>query len=243
MKKVTEIFETKNYNLFKFKDNRDIKQHLVDRAKRRLIATRKKCVIPVAVTPDMIVREGQHRVKACQELNIPVRFFKTKEIRLKDISTIQGGDKWSLYNYMKYHADQGVQNFIYLKEKYDKDFKELIGVGSFGVLFQDRAFTSRQLSNENFVLTHEMRRNFNVRSNELKEILNLRPDLTDTFKTEKWIKAFCLFMAAGGNTDHLKSRILATTKTLITSRQQQPVNDELCALYNFGLDPEDRIEL
>lgn len=241
---VNKIFETKNYNQFKkLKKNRDINQINIKASKERILKTRKTCVIPIIVNSKMEIIDGQHRLEACRQLEIPVRFYQTAEIREKDIPIIQGGRKWTLLDYVENHMKKEKESFVYLHNAYfQSGYNKLMGVGSFGVMFQGKSFTSAELANPDFELKSHMRKNFLKSSAKLNELLLIRPDFNSALRTEKWVKALCLLINHQTyNHDHLIQKIETTTKDPITSRKQAPVTDFLLDLYNQGLKEEEKI--
>ncbi len=72
-KQITKVMYEKNYSKFTlFDNNRDINETHVE----ELIASMRKSgqLMPVVVTPDKEVIDGQHRLKACEKLGIPVSY-------------------------------------------------------------------------------------------------------------------------------------------------------------------------
>lgn len=75
---IGQILQTNNYGQFKFRnDNRPINQVNL----REKIESIKKIgqQLPIIILPDGTVEEGQHRLKACEFLRIPVKFIIRKE--------------------------------------------------------------------------------------------------------------------------------------------------------------------
>lgn len=242
-KKVFEIKETTNYDLFKFAKNRKINRKGINKAKSNLLKTNKKCVLPIAVNSKWIVRDGQHRIYACQELGIPVRYFITNEIKDEHVSSIQGGGKWGLLDFVIRNAEENIEDFKYLLNAYNIHGKELLGIGSFGVLFINRSFTAKDLSNKDFKLSKASRTFFNKNISKLNEIFLANTQHNSALRTEKWVKAISMLINNEKyNHEHFINRLETTTKTLMTSRQQLPVDNALLELYNERLPQDQKID-
>lgn len=114
---------TKDYSFFKYSsNNRGIKPVNVAKIKKSMekygfIAGR-----PVLCTPDGVVVDGQHRLEAAKELNIPVLYeivttdFVKTMIELNSTQT-----NWVLLDYINSYADQGVdcyRKLLKFQEKY-----------------------------------------------------------------------------------------------------------------------------
>lgn len=71
MHKVNEIFETTEYDIFKFlKTNRDVKERedLLKETKRGFIA-------PIVVDKNMTIIDGQNRLYHSKKAKVPIKFF------------------------------------------------------------------------------------------------------------------------------------------------------------------------
>jgi hypothetical protein len=243
-----KIFETTNYDLFKSnsleytssKQNREVTKQGVKRAINNILSTKKKCVIPIVVNTKMEVIDGQHRLEACRELKVPVRFFKTKEIKQEMIPTLQGGKAWGLIDYVKSFAEQGVTDFQILLNSYNNRPLSSLKMGSLGVLYQGRSFSTAQLKNPNFKLTTEMKQLYKDNSQKVSFLLaavneNTNRSVNDAIVTEKWMSSLVRFIQNKNvSLTHLAERLSKTQKTLPTSRQQAPIDQALCELYNEG---------
>lgn len=65
---------TKNYEQFKFlKLNRNIDQSYVQELKRKI--ENRGLLVPILIDKNGYVMDGQHRLMACKELEIPVQFI------------------------------------------------------------------------------------------------------------------------------------------------------------------------
>lgn len=105
MKKVIgKIYETKNYDMFKYRDdNRDVKdekgklirphhvEHLMETISK--IGQRQ----PISVDSENYVIDGQHRIEACRQLNIPITYIiDNRKTSTNDLIEIQIKEEWTL---------------------------------------------------------------------------------------------------------------------------------------------------
>ena len=127
-KKVSEVRVTTDYSMFKFDPlNRDVTPSKVERLKPSLARTGGN-LQSVLIDAKGYIIDGQHRVVACKELKLPVRYeIKTGGYTSKDIVEINNNQNdWTLSNYASLYAKEGNINYqIYLKyRKLFPDFKE-----------------------------------------------------------------------------------------------------------------------
>ena len=102
-----EIFETKNYGLFKYLTfNRDVDKKHVDLLCNSI--TKFGLVVPIIVTNDNYVIDGQHRLEALIQLQKPVFYVINNNVNkdcVIDINTNQRG--WKVINHIKSYAVKG----------------------------------------------------------------------------------------------------------------------------------------
>lgn len=119
VKIVGQIYETTNYDMFKFnQSNREINKGNLTKVKKSIA----KAGLMTPIEVDRITHEvldGQHRLEACQQLGVPVKFFWSFANNV-DASILENnttGKKWSL--------DQIVEKFAKTKGKHQSDYQEL----------------------------------------------------------------------------------------------------------------------
>jgi hypothetical protein len=115
---IGQILQTNNYGQFKFRnDNRPINEVNL----REKIASIKRIgqQLPIIVLPDGTVEEGQHRLKACEFLRIPVKFIVRKEkASTSDLAELQNNSvKFSNNDYVhSFSNSNNSENYILYKE-------------------------------------------------------------------------------------------------------------------------------
>ncbi len=113
-KKVGEIFETKDYSIFKFReDNRVINQNHVKKLSQRMKdrGWLPSSVITLNGNGDVI--DGQHRVKAAIMSNVSIRYKVTKGTgndEMWEMNTLQ--KNWSPFDHLHKFVVKGNPNYI-----------------------------------------------------------------------------------------------------------------------------------
>jgi len=99
-KVVGKIFQTKNYAQFKYRsDNRPVDQANVHKLVKSFEVMGQK--IPIKVDSSMNVLDGQHRLKACVQLKMPVVFIiDDEDMTTSEIAQLQAtSTKWNYADY------------------------------------------------------------------------------------------------------------------------------------------------
>ncbi len=122
-KKVGEIFETKDYSIFKFRDdNRVIRPNHVKKlaSKMKNRGWLPASVVTINGSGDVIA--GQHRVKAAIETGTPVRYKVVKGAgidEMTEMNTLQVN--WSPFDHLHKFVVRGVPSYITF-DKFVKEF-------------------------------------------------------------------------------------------------------------------------
>tara|TARA_R110002110_G_scaffold44765_1_gene137521 strand:+ start:330 stop:1196 length:867 start_codon:yes stop_codon:yes gene_type:complete len=123
---VSKIFYESDHSKFKFLEaNRPIKQAHVDRL-IGLLNEPKGQLLPVVINENYEVIEGQHRVKACMALKIPVMCVKIEGSTIEDVismNTTQSG--WNFNDYLHSHSQRSRPNYLEYRKviKFLEDYK------------------------------------------------------------------------------------------------------------------------
>ncbi len=122
-KKVGEIFETKDYSIFKFRDdNRVIRPNHVKKlaSKMKNRGWLPASVVTINGSGDVI--DGQHRVKAAIETTTPVRYKVVRGAgidEMTEMNTLQVN--WSPFDHLHKFVVRGVPSYITF-DKFVKEF-------------------------------------------------------------------------------------------------------------------------
>lgn len=113
-KKVAEVLETKDYSIFKFRDdNREIKlphvKYLVKRMKEK--GWLKTSTVVINGNGDVI--DGQHRVKAAMEAGVPIRFRVERGAGIDEITEMNTGQRnWSPFDHIHKFVARGNEHYV-----------------------------------------------------------------------------------------------------------------------------------
>ena len=109
-KQITKVLYERNYTKFTlFDNNRDINETHVE----ELIASMRKSgqLMPVVVTPSKEVIDGQHRLKACEKLGIPVSYVVNTAGSAKQIAVMNNTQKgWKNKDFLKHFCHKSHNN-------------------------------------------------------------------------------------------------------------------------------------
>jgi ParB-like nuclease domain len=115
IKQVSAVFETKNYGMFTlYSQNRPIRPYHVE----KLIGSiRKKNLLkekPILVDKEHRILDGQHRLKAAEELDVPI-YFHYGVATIKDVPLInQNQEKWTPEDYVHLFVCERNKHYISL---------------------------------------------------------------------------------------------------------------------------------
>lgn len=148
----SEIYVTKNYSLFNFvSSNR--KLNPVNYSKLLRSMQEEQLIIPICVNEHFQVIDGQHRLKACETLGLPVYFYI-----LKGYSTSQMkranlvSSNWKKDDFLNAYVSENNQNYVDfydMKERHGINTTDLIRIiskikkvssSSLGVAFEEGDF-------------------------------------------------------------------------------------------------------
>jgi hypothetical protein len=122
-KKVGEIFETKDYSIFKFReDNRVIRPNHVKKLAQRMRTRGWLTTSEVTINGSGDIIDGQHRVKAAIETGTPVRYKVSKGAgidEMTEMNTLQVN--WSPFDHLHKFVSRGVPSYVTF-DKFVREF-------------------------------------------------------------------------------------------------------------------------
>ncbi len=122
-KKVGEIYETKDYSMFKFReDNRLIKQNHVKKLANRMKDYGWLSSSVVTLNGSGEVIDGQHRVKAAMSVGSPIRYKVTRGAGSDEMTSMNTLQKnWSPFDHLHKFVIKGNPHYVTFSE-FVKDF-------------------------------------------------------------------------------------------------------------------------
>ena len=126
MKKISNVYTTKNYNSFSFLGNNRMvsKSHV-----GKIIESMKKSRLmsPILVNENRQIIDGQHRFLAQKELKLSVPFIVKKGYGEKETQILNTNTKnWSLVDWESYYCNKNIKDYHIFREfrkKYKFDFE------------------------------------------------------------------------------------------------------------------------
>ena len=111
---VTSVFYEHDYSKFVFLEtNRPIKEARIDKLVGLLNQPRGQ-LNPVIINENWEIIEGQHRVKACERLQIPVMCVMSEGAKIDDCIVMNNSqDGWSFYDYLHSVSQSRSHNPLY----------------------------------------------------------------------------------------------------------------------------------
>lgn len=112
-----EILETKKYDIFKtLKSNRKLKRPHIDMLKVSIQSNNMLKWEPIIVNGNMEVMDGQHRLQAAKELNLPIYYIINSTITDNDIIQLNNVvHAWRFDDYLNHFVERGFPEYIKLK--------------------------------------------------------------------------------------------------------------------------------
>lgn len=232
---VNQVYKTEDYSIFQFsKFNRNVieSKEMLEQAKDGFVA-------PIIVNENMVVIDGQHRLKHAEKAGVPVEFIIKKGLSEHDIvrmNTVQ--KKWSLLNHIEAHANEGLEEYIKLinllnNKNYTGNITAVTTVATFEM---DSQRARPKIIGGNFKF-----RNFDITVKFLEYLAFFKEKTKLSYKTKLTLAIFELFQIKKIDTNRLISKVISTgladdlqTKTLdLTDAKKQLID-----AYNHGLGEE-----
>ena len=117
MKGIPQLQRTTDYKMFKKIDsNREINKNHLKKLKVGIERKNLLYLFPIVINKGMEVVDGQHRLKAAEELGLEVFYLVDDNITKADIAMVNSNRKaWAIYNYIDFYASEGKIEFKHLK--------------------------------------------------------------------------------------------------------------------------------
>jgi len=114
------INSTTNYEQFEFiEPNRPLNGTHVNALKKHISSS--GLLVPILVTADGTIIDGQHRFHACRELGIAIDYIVRDAVDIKDIVKMNNLSKpWTIMDKVQSYASMGNEHYIKLLEFHDE---------------------------------------------------------------------------------------------------------------------------
>jgi hypothetical protein len=124
-KKVNEILQTKDYSMFKFRDdNRGIRPNKVNCLYKDMLVNGWTNGSNVTINERCEIIDGQHRVLAAQKANVPVNYQMVRKAGFNTIRSLNTkGSNWNIIDHLHGYVTDGNMNYILL-DRFMKNFPD-----------------------------------------------------------------------------------------------------------------------
>lgn len=126
---IQEVYETTDYDKFKFiQVNRGIQAAKVRSLAKSLREKNLMLNAAVIVTSDMTIIDGQHRVKAAEEAEVPVFYKIDDSLTVEDLMRLNSsGSNWSPTDFLESYCGQGKEEYLKFKQFCEENHLTLQG--------------------------------------------------------------------------------------------------------------------
>lgn len=110
--------KTKNYDIFKFRDDNraKIEQAHVKRLESSIKSKNLLEMRPISVNKDMEIIDGQHRLLAAKNLGVEVYYQVEESLDHHDIILMNISKAWRSMDYLNYYCKNGYPEYIKLRD-------------------------------------------------------------------------------------------------------------------------------
>ena len=116
MKKVNEVIETRDYNLFcTINGNRTLNQPNLKRLVKSMSSN--YLMNPIIVNEKYQIIDGQHRFEVCKKLELPIRFILINGYGLDEVKTLNAiSNNWRFDDFVQCYVQLGNPNYTTLQD-------------------------------------------------------------------------------------------------------------------------------
>ena len=144
---VCPVYKTKDHSIFKLMDDNRI---VDDIHVRRLVNSFKQhyLIAPITVNENFEVIDGQHRLQACKETELPIYYIIIHGYSIKEVQVLNTHQKnWTKADFLKMFVSQGREAYVTF-QKFLDDFPEIdfSGMERIITLRQSQQLESRSIT-------------------------------------------------------------------------------------------------
>jgi hypothetical protein len=223
---------TKDYKKFRIvKSNRDLNRGKI----KKMIQSVKKdgLLIPIVVTKNFEVMEGQHRFAVCKNLNIDVPYIINNNLKKEHIITMNSVRYgWKISDYIHYWKTEGLQDYKDLSDQID------IWINKASLSTIVNCFTTTQTAQKD-VKNGKYKFNYNLGNKILSDMLTLSKEFDSAFDARfvRVIKG--LYIAHNFDIKRLIHN--ANKKKLRAYLNEKDTREGILEVYNYGISKKNRI--
>lgn len=136
MKIINQVYETNDYTIFKqLTGNRPYNMPNIKRLKDSF--AKKQIENPIIVNENFEVIDGQHRLKTCSDLGLPVHFIICNNLGLQEVQMLNSNmSNWKREDYLNSYCNMGLEPYLQFRD-FMNDYPE------FGIAASEALLTQR----------------------------------------------------------------------------------------------------
>lgn len=234
MEKRMVLHETKQYSTFKFfSHNREIKSKNVEALRKNIEEMGLIC--PIIVTKDLHIIDGQHRLKALQELNMVVDYVVNNNLTSKSIIEANNTQKgWAITDFIHSFAKKGDADYLRLLDL-------IAEYNQFGISAVYEAFCSVNGA-QKLIKSGEYKVNEAYGRDILDDCLIMEETLREKAHNQKFFRAIKNLKRINPNFDINQLLKNSRKSKLLIFSDEQSNRIEICDIYNKNLSAIDKIK-
>lgn len=119
---ITIIKQTTNYDMFKdIRGNREINRKHLKKLQESILDKNMLDLNPIIVNEEMRVLDGQHRLSACKNLNIPVSYIVADNGGIDEVKMLNTNVRnWTMKNFLDCYILRGLEEYQKIQRFMDK---------------------------------------------------------------------------------------------------------------------------
>src|SRR5579872_6499560 len=180
------IYQTTNYSQFTItRKNRPIAgKRIIDSIKKKNLLPEK----PILVTSNLVVLDGQHRLKAAEALQLPIFFqIARKNVTDEDLAILNVQKSWELLNYINLFWDKN-ENYAFIQHILDT-----YGLNAYVSFVINSAGSGNDIKASFKDGEYKLKESKEVIEMRMRKVSECRTELIKRFNNHKIVTAQCLY--------------------------------------------------
>lgn len=230
-----EVGTTKDYGLFKFFNyNRAIKRANLKAIKKAI--QKRGLIMPILVTNEFKVIDGQHRLLALQELGMEVHYVIAHDYISNDVEEVNNvGKNWDIKARVNNLAQHGNVNFIELLNMH-KEWVHTFSEGTINdAFFKIGIISSTAIRNKSYAIDKNL-------GTEVLENAIIMSEIVPKATQNKFVRALKSVMVSNANFDIDTLRYKAENRRLNVYNNESEIKEEIIEVYNYRTRENKRIK-
>lgn len=247
--KSNKVLMTQDYNTFKFMGiNRQINENHVKNLIKSIKQNNLLHLRPITVDTNMQIVDGQHRLKAAEELQLPIYYTIEEDLDDQTVVLLNCTQKnWSIDDYLKFWINKGVRDYILLQNFIQKNNLSLSqGIETFSTTLQRSEMLNKFRKGEFKFTENPLVLRLFTQCMEIIEFIKQKIPFRECkyANSRTFFRALRSFLAHPEiDYDHFKSRLELQMKTIRTTNTISDYLEQFQNIYNYKSSQKGRINI